>query len=106
VFGQYHKVALAVMVDAARQFGAMIPVDVYKIDYSAKDGKDVLEIQTKLREFAKKDSNTRWSIDAYKQHENPTYASWFRRNFLHLPAEAGSISNGYAKGFKRKHFQG
>ena len=106
VFGQYHKIALAVMVDAANHYGAKIKTDILKVFTNKPDGKDVLEIQTKLREFAKKDSNTRWSIDAYKQHENPTYAPWFRRNFLHLSAEAGSISNGYAKGFKRKHFQG
>jgi len=88
------------------QYGAKIVPGIFDVSTNKPDGKDVLEIQTKLREFAKKDSNTRWPIDAYKQHENPTYAPWFRRNFLHLSAEAGSISNGYAKGFKRKHFQG
>ena len=100
VYGQYHKVALAIMVDKANQYGKVgIPNGVFEVNTAKPDGKDVLEIQGKLREFAQNErNNTRWSIDGYKDE---SYAKWFRRWFLHLSAEEASVAHQYGDQFNR-----
>lgn len=107
VFGQYHKVGLAIMVDKANRYGkAGIPNGIFEVNTSKPDGKDVQEIQGRLREFAQNEANNvRWSIDSYKSE---SYAKWFRRWFLHFSAELPDIigANKPAPNYKRKLIPG
>ena len=95
------------MVDKANRYGkAGIPNGIFEVNTSKPDGKDVQEIQGRLREFAQNEANNvRWSIDSYKSE---SYAKWFRRWFLHFSAELPDIigANKPAPNYKRKLIPG
>jgi Uncharacterized alpha/beta hydrolase domain (DUF2235) len=76
VLAEYSKVAHSVMADAAN---AALQKEVFKDPKPPLD-LDVLEIQTKLRAFAKDKKNTRWDLNK----EMPARAKAIRRKLFHV----------------------
>ncbi len=90
VLGEYSKVGHSIMVDAAN---AHLGETVFADPEAAIDP-DVIELQTKLRAFAKDKKNTRWDLNK----EMPDKAKAIRHKLFHVSFNESAIGLGARRG--------
>jgi hypothetical protein len=89
VYGQYHKVALAVMVDKFNEWDVGVRIEDSLFEVKVKpdnDGEAITAIQQEIRNFAKDENNTKWTLE---EKASVGYTKKFRRHCLHLSAVEG-----------------
>lgn len=78
---QFHKVALAIMLDKARHYARLnIPEGIVQVSGADDVSQTIRNIQGILRQWAKDESHTIWDLDG---NQNQQWARWVRNTMIH-----------------------